>query len=225
MKILPISNYNYCSNQINRNENLTTTFCANAPKALAIDASKLSERGKTVVNYLREGCPRTAEGEKNYKRIFGTGLKQIDLIHCDKAYKPIDDIIESCENNLEVIDRALGRYGLERYGNLPHGSAVTEGNYLETGYFSPLSGMHDNIIWFFNYNKEGSNKDLAHRFGEAAERYPFFFKPGGVIQDRMTEYRVTDEHFIEDKAFWVRLHGAQLAFQAGKNPVTEGKAV
>jgi len=216
MKILPISNYNYHSNhsnQINQKKNNSTTFCANVPKVLSMDASKFSERGKAVVNYLKEGCPRTVEGEKAYTRIFGSGWGQIDLKYCDKTSTPIDNIIESCEDNVEVIDRALGRYGLERYGGLPQGSAISEGHYNETGYFLPLSSMYDNIVWFFAHNPKGLNKDLAHRFGESAARYPFFFKPGGVIQDRLLDYRVTDTHHINDKAFWARFRGTQLELE------------
>ena len=190
MRIAPINNYNYQNNQTNVNKNVKPSFCATAPKPLITNFSKLSNEGKAVIDYVKIGCPKTKEGEKIFQELF---VPEIYDLH--RECRSVETILSQCGNNPEVIDRTLGKYGLELYGNLPQGSTINNARkgIVETGYWSKYDDLHTNFINYLDYNPSGKLEELEERFGSHAPMWLERHETTGQIHTSLFSYKVVND--------------------------------
>ena len=149
-------------------------FKAN-PSAQLKTLKSLTEKGKVVLEYIGQGCPKTAEGDKIYTKLYEhlDGISYFDPTV--NSSLSVADAIKLCEDNLDAINRMFGKYGLELYGNL-HDSfgkkGVTVTNRLkETGYVSDKLTWGECVRDYIGWNKKGKIDDVEERFGEMAPLY------------------------------------------------------
>lgn len=190
MKVHAISNYNYHKNQINQNKNIKPTFCASVPTALTTDISKFSEKGKAVINYIKSGCPKTKQGEKIFNELFTPEIYDLHRECCS-----VETLLARCGDNLEVVDRALGKYGLELYGNLPQGSTTISKHkgIQETGYWSKYDDLNTNFINYLYHNPQGKLAELGERFGSHAPMWLSRHETTGAISIGLFCYKVIND--------------------------------
>ena len=210
MRISPISNNYYSKVNSNNRQNQNVSqpaFSANLPRLLQV-RTLLTKEGKAVYDYVQKGCPRTEEGLAQYNKIFGTDAGRIDLVNFHRSNLSIENILDKCNDNPEVINRALGHYGLELYGKLPlieplsalpWGSTIakTTGNVVETGYYYPENNMYDNFIRYIHHNPRGHISDIVKRFGDNSVSYAEHFVPTGQTRTFLDGYSVLDSEWID----------------------------
>ena len=190
MKVRAVSNYNYYNNRINQNKNIKPTFCASVPKALTTDISNFSKEGKAVINYIKSGCPKTKQGEKIFNELFTPEIYDLHRECCS-----VETLLARCGGNLEVVDRALGKYGLELYGNLPQGSTTISKHkgIQETGYWSKYDDLRTNFINYLYYNPQGTLAELQERFGNHAPMWLTRHEATGAIATGLFSYNVIND--------------------------------
>ena len=134
-----------------------------------------TEKGKAVLRYIEEGCPKTAEGDKIYTKLYEhlDGISYFDpTVNCTLS---VADAIKLCEDNLDAINRMFGKYGLELYGSLYESfgkRGVTVTNRLkETGYVSDKLTWGECVRDYIGWNQKGKIDDVAERFGKMAPLY------------------------------------------------------
>ncbi len=150
----------------------------------------LEERGSAVLQYIEKGCPKTEEGKKLFNEMFTPEI--YDLY---RMCSPVENILARCGDNLEIIERALGKYGLELYGNLPQGSTIenkTE-RISETGYWSKYDDLNTNFMNYLLYNPSGKLEQLMERFGSHAPMWLSRHTNAGQISVGLYSYSVIND--------------------------------
>ena len=134
-----------------------------------------TEKGKAVLKYIVEGCPKTSEGEKIYTKLYESLYRIGYFDPTVNASLSIADVIKLCEDNLDAINRMFGKYGLELYGNLYESfgkRGVTVTNELrETGYVSDKLTWGECLRDYIGWNQKGKIDDVEERFGLMAPLY------------------------------------------------------
>ena len=155
-----------------------------------MDMAKLSEKGKAVINYIKNGSPKTKQGEKIFNELFIPEIYDLYRECCS-----VETLLARCENNIEVVDRALGKYGLELYGNLPQGSTTIckHKGIQETGYWSKYDDLNTNFINYLYHNPQGKLAELEERFGSHAPMWLTRHETTGAISTGLFSYKVIND--------------------------------
>lgn len=193
---MPINNYQTSGVGIK-----SRVYCSPVHKARTMpkaDAATnvLNERGKAVLAYVEHGCPRTEEGTRIFEKNFGPDF--FNTMHNNLS---IESILAKCGGNLDVINRVLGKYGLEEYGGLEQGSTVKKfgENVKETGFYSKYSNLYDNFLNYLYHNRSGSISDLEERFGSYASLYLDNWENIGVFRTFINSYNLINDELGENK--------------------------
>ena len=130
---------------------------------------ELTKEGKAVLDYVKIGCPKTKEGEVLYRQQFFRNPEFFNPVHNKLS---VQSILDMCNGNLDLIYRALGKYGLELYGGLPRGYTIENkrATLLETEYY-PDGSLDDNFINYIYWNRNGTIDEIVERFGENSASY------------------------------------------------------
>ena len=190
MKVSPINNFYFNVSKNNQTKTQFKSYYCQTEPCQAMFSEVITEKGKNVLDYVNQGCPKTQAGAYEFKRIFGN--TNFDL---SKNKLSIQDMLNKCDDNLEVIDRALGKYGLEAYGNLKAGSTIKDkrDNLVETGYFFKGADMHDNFLNYINANKKGTFDEITERFGEKSYSYLDGWEKVGVFRTFLDGYSIVND--------------------------------
>lgn len=182
-------NYNY--------QNKTSFKAKTMPQADVIP-SGITEKGKAVLEYVKNGCPQTEEGTKLFQKKFNPDF--FDSMH---NHLSIASILDKCENNLDVINRALGKYGLEAYGKLGQGSTIKNAreSLVETGYYSLYSDINDNFINYLFFNQNGKLSELEERFGNYGSLYLDNLENIGIFRTFINSYSLVNDEFGENTLY------------------------
>jgi len=159
--------------------------------ALRLKAEKsMAERGEAVLRYIEKGCPETKEGEKLFDEMFTPEI--YDLY---RMKSPVENLLERCGDNLEIIYRALGKYGLELYGQLPQGSTITNKHegIKETGYWSKYDDLNTNFINYLDFNPKGKLEQLQERFGSHSFLWLDRLQNVGEVSVGLFNYKVIND--------------------------------
>ena len=183
MKVLPINN-NYRNKTNFHNQKNFRAYTLPNGKTLPVN---LTKEGKAVLNYIEQLCPKTKECEKIFKKTFVPEI--YDLYRMGWS---VETILEKCGNNIELIERALGKYGLELYGGFPQGSLIKNARkeIKETGYWSKYDALNTNFINDLDYNPSGTLAELQERFGSHAPLWLSRHKVTGQVIEGLFTYRV-----------------------------------
>ena len=147
-------------------------------------------KGQAVLSYIEQGCPKTERGEYIFNKLFVP-----EIFDLNRVSTPVEKLLERCGDNVEVIDRALGKYGLELYGNLPKGSTTKTAHegIAETGYWSKYDDLNTNFLNYLDYNPSGTLSELEERFGQHASLWLDIPEAMGQIRTDFSSYRVIDD--------------------------------
>lgn len=184
MRIFPVNNRSQITNNC-----VQPKFKSN-PSLQLKTVKPLKERGKAVLQYIKQGCPKTKEGEKIFNEMFTPEIYDLYRM-CVR----VENILAQCGDNLEVIMRALGKYGLELYGNLPQGSTITnktEG-IRETGYWSKFDDLNTNFMSYLLFNPKGTLTQLEERFGSHSPLWLDRMETTGQVSVGLYSYRVLND--------------------------------
>ena len=200
MRISSINNYYIQNNNIAKKNKMTAgqTFGVNRVPANAAKSITLTEKGKAVMAYIEQGCPRTEEGTAIFKKNFEPNF--FDPIHNTLS---ITNILKKCEGNLDVINRTLGKYGLEASAELKPGSTIknTRENLTETGYWATGGSLYDNFTNYIYHNRAGSLTELEERFGNYASIYMDNWEKIGVFRTFINSYNFIDDGLGDNKLY------------------------
>jgi len=184
MRIAPVNNQSQMMNNC-----VQPKFKSNP--SLRFKAVKpLEERGKAVLQYIEQGCPKTKEGEKLFNEMFTPEIYDLYRM-CVR----VEDILAKCGDNLELITRTLGKYGLELYGNLPQGSTITnkKEGVCETGYWSKFDDLNTNFMSYLLFNPKGTLTQLEERFGNHSPLWLDRMATTGQISVDLCSYKVLND--------------------------------
>ena len=107
----------------------------------------------------------------------------------------VEYMLAKCGDNLELIDRALGKYGLELYGELPQGSTITNKHegIQETGYWSKGDDLNTNFINYLYFNPKGKLEQLQERFGSHSHLWLDRLISVGEVSVGLFNYKVIND--------------------------------
>ncbi len=179
--------YNQSVNCKNRASSYSKPSFGNAPVFKEeCGTFELTKEGKAVLDYVEKGCPKTEEGTLLYEQKFSRNPEFFNPIRNTLSVKYILDM---CNGNLDVIHRALGKYGLELYGGLPRGYTIENKRValLETEYY-PKAGLDDNFINYIYWNRSGTIDEIVERFGENSASYIDSYVSAGVFNKYTNSY-------------------------------------
>ena len=184
MRIAPVNNRTQVQNNC-----VQPKFKSN-PSLRFSAAKPLAERGQAVLQYVEKGCPKTKEGEKLFNEMFTPEIYDLYRM-CVR----VEDILAMCGDNLELITRALGKYGLELYGNLPQGSTITnkKEGIRETGYWSKFDDLNTNFMNYLLFNPKGTLTQLEERFGNHSPLWLDRMRMADQVSAGLYSYRVLND--------------------------------
>ena len=165
-------------------------FKANSSSSVSLVQPQAIDKRKMVSDYVKKGCPKTEQGEQIFNRLFAP-----EIFDLNRVSTPVEKLLERCGDNVEVIDRALGKYGLELYGNLPTGSTTTTAHVgiAETGYWSKYDDLNTNFINYLDYNPSGSLSEIEERFGKHAALWLDKPEAMGQVRSDFYSYKVIND--------------------------------
>ena len=198
MRIIAVNNSLAKQNYNCKNPKQLSFGMLNTAKS-ASGQKSYTEAGKSVLAYIKAGCPKTDAGKELLRKTFlHNGESFFNPLYNNESIK---GIIRRCNNNPELIYRVTGKYGLELYGGLEIGSTLKDSKtgIIETGYFAPDSSIWNNFINYIYYNQKGTLADIDERFGEHASSYYFDslgeIDVGLVAYEKIHDYN-TDDMFV-----------------------------